>query len=97
MEARNRTPHAARRDPRHHKNILFMISLGQILCPSYEGCAVHIRFNDDKPMRSSATGSSNRSSEVIFIKNYARFMRKLNKAKHVRLSVHIYQQGSANL
>ncbi|QNA90445.1 hypothetical protein G4G28_21625 [Massilia sp. Dwa41.01b] len=83
-----------RTDPRHGKDVLFQISRGQILCPSYEGCSVQVRFDDEKPVTYHATGPADHSSETVFIQNYAGFLNKLKKAQRVRLSLNIYQQGS---
>lgn len=76
------------------KDILFYIQRGQILCPSYQGCNVLVRFDDEKPMRFAANGPADHSSELIFLENYSKFTSKLKKAKRVRLSVDIYQNGA---
>lgn len=76
------------------KDVLFYIERGQILCPSYEGCGVLVRFDDEKPMRFSATGPADHSSEIIFLSNYSNFVTKLKKAKRVRMAVEIYQNGA---
>jgi hypothetical protein len=83
-----------RTDPRHGKDVLFRIEKGQILCPSYDGCAVQVRFDDEKPSNFAASGAADHSSEVIFLNDYNRFLAKLRKAKRVRLAVNIYQQGT---
>jgi len=83
-----------RTDPRHGKDVMFQITRGQILCPSYQGCSVQIRFDDEKPVTYRAGGPADNSSEMIFIENYSGFLNKLKKAHRVRLSVNIYQQGS---
>ncbi len=76
------------------KDVLFYIQRGQILCPSYQGCNVLVRFDDEKPMRFAANGPADHSSELIFLENYSKFITKLKKAKRVRLSVDIYQNGA---
>lgn len=83
-----------RTDPQYGKNVMFQIQKGQILCPSYEGCTVQVRFDDEKPSNYSATGPSDNSSETIFLSDYNRFLTQLKKAKRVRLAVNIYQQGT---
>lgn len=83
-----------RTDPRYGKDVLFRLEKGQILCPSYEGCAVHVRFDDEKPSNFSASGAADHSSNVVFLDDYNRFLVKLRKAKRVRLAVNIYQQGT---
>lgn len=82
-----------RTDPRYGKDVIFMIERGQILCPSYDGCTVQVRFDDDKPTSFSASAAADHSSEVIFLSDYSRFLTRMKKAKRVRLSVGIYQNG----
>lgn len=82
-----------RTDPRYGKDVIFRIEQGQILCPSYEGCTIQVRFDDAKPTRFSASAAADHSSELVFIDDYARFLEKMIKAKRVRLSLDIYQNG----
>lgn len=81
-------------DPRQGRDVIFSIERGQLLCRSYQDCEVLIRFDDGKPERFSAVGPADNSTETLFIRNYDKFMGKLQKSKMVRLSVNIYQEGS---
>ena len=81
-------------DPKYGKDVIFSIKKGQILCNSYEYCSVLVRFDDEKPVNYSAIGAADNSTETIFIRNYGRFVEKLLKAKQVRISTNIYQQGA---
>lgn len=83
-----------RTDPRHGKDAIFRIEQGQILCPSYEGCSVQVRFDNAKPVRFSASGAADHSTEVIFLDDYNGFLSKMKKAKRIRIAVQIYQNGS---
>jgi hypothetical protein len=83
-----------RTDPQHGKDVMFRLEKGQILCLSYESCTVQVRFDDEKPSSFSATGPADRSSEVVFLNDYSRFLAKMRKAKRVRIAVNLYQQGS---
>jgi hypothetical protein len=83
-----------RSDPKYGKDVIFRIEKGQILCNSYQDCTVLVRFDDEKPTNYSAVGAADNSTETIFIRNYSRFVEKLLKAKLVRISVNIYQQGA---
>lgn len=83
-----------RTDPRYGKDVIFSIEKGQILCPSYDGCSVLVRFDEENPASYSASGAADNSTETIFIRNYSRFVEKMMKAKRVRISVNIYQEGS---
>lgn len=82
-----------RTDPRYGKDVIFRIEQGQILCTSYDGCTVQVRFDDEKPMNFSASAPADHSSETVFIDDYARFLAKMKKAKRVRVSLNIYQNG----
>lgn len=81
-------------NPRHGKDVMFSIEKGQILCHSYEDCTVLVRFDDEKATKYSAVGPADNSTETIFIRNYGRFVEKMLKAKQVRISTNIYQQGA---
>lgn len=52
-----------------------------------------VRFDDEKPTQYSATPPADNSSETIFISNYGKFVEKICKAKLVRISPTVYQEG----
>jgi hypothetical protein len=83
-----------RTNPRNGKDIIFSIERGQILCRSYEDCTVLVRFDDEPATDYSAVGAADNSTETIFIRNYGRFIGKILKAKRVRISTNIYQEGA---
>ncbi|MDM5181704.1 hypothetical protein PO883_31485 [Massilia sp. DJPM01] len=81
-------------DRKYGKDVMFSIEKGQILCHSFQDCVVLVRFDDEKPTKYAAAGPADNSSDTIFIRGYDKFSAKLRKAKTVRLSVNIYQQGA---
>lgn len=83
-----------RTHPRHGKDVILSIERGQFLCRSYEDCTILVRFDDQKAQSYSAVGAADSSTETIFIRNYSRFVSSMQKAKTVRISAEIYQQGS---
>lgn len=83
-----------RTHPRHGKEIIFNIERGQFLCSSYNGCTVLIRFDDEEPVKYSASTTADRSSETIFIGNYSRFVGKMLKSKRIRISADIYKENA---
>lgn len=85
---------ALRIDPKYGRDVIFAIERGQLLCRSYEDCDVLVRFDEGKPERFSAVGPADNSSETVFLRNYDRFLEKLRKAKVVRLSMNVYQEGA---
>lgn len=82
-----------RTHPQHGKDIIVQIEKGQILCRSYEDCTVRVRFDDAAPMSWSAVGPADNSNESVFLRNYAGFMKRLTKAKRVRIALPVYQEG----
>jgi hypothetical protein len=83
-----------RTHPRYGKDVIFKIEKGQILCHSYEDCTVLVRFDDEKAINFNAASAADNSTETIFIRNYNKFVEKMLKAKKVRISLNIYQEGS---
>lgn len=83
-----------RTHPRHGKDVIFAIERGQLLCPSYDGCTVLVRFDEQQAVRYSANGAADNSSEMLFLSNYGGFVEKLLKADRVRISAEIYQAGA---
>lgn len=83
-----------RRHPRHGNDVIFSIEHGQILCRSYDGCRVRVRF-DDGPMRTLiGTGPADNSSNTVFIPGYNDFLQRLGKATTVRIEVDIFREGA---
>lgn len=83
-----------RSHPRMGKNVILRIEKGQILCTSYDGCEVLVRFDDGAAQTFSAAAAADHSSETIFISNYPRFVQALAKAKRARVSFPVYQEGN---
>lgn len=83
-----------RTHPRYGKNVILSIERGQFLCRSYEDCTILVRFDDQNSQSYSAVGAADNSTETIFIRNYARFLSSMQKAKTVRIAANIYQQGA---
>ena len=83
-----------RTHPRHGKDVFLRIERGQFLCRSYEDCNVLVRFDDQKAATYSGVGAADSSTETIFIHNYPRFVASMLRARRVRISAEIYQEGS---
>ena len=83
-----------RSHPRFGKSVILSVERGQFLCHSYDGCVVLVRFDDQEAQRYTATGPSDNSTTSIFIKDYSRFVKTLNRAKRVRVAAEFFQQGS---
>lgn len=85
-----------RKHPRHGTDVYLILSSGQLLCPSYEGCSAMVRFDDAPARRISMLGSSDNSSDTVFVAGAADFIAKLKKAKHVVVALNIYEAGAPN-
>lgn len=83
-----------RTHPRYGKDIILRIERGQFLCGSYDGCDVLVRFDDGDALTFSAAEPSDNSTEVLFIRDYSRFVGRMLKAERVRISASVYQEGS---
>lgn len=83
-----------RTHPVYGKDLIFSIDKGQLICRSYRGCEVLVRFDDGQPVKYSASPPSDHSTETLFIRNYSGFAGKMLKAKRVVIGVNIYQNGT---
>ncbi len=83
-----------RTHPRYGKDVILAIERGQFLCPSYDGCTVLVRFDDGKAVRYSAASPADNSTVSLFIRNYSQFVAHMEKAKRVRISSQVYQEGA---
>jgi len=86
-----------RNHPRSGHDVMIMIERGQVLCDSFDGCSILVRFDDDPPSNFTALTPADNSSEMLFIQNYSRFATRLKTAKRVRIQLNIYQNGSQTL
>jgi TonB family protein len=66
---------------------------GQVLCRSYDGCTVSVRFDDKTAQRYSAVTASDGSSNIFFITNRSRLEGGLLGANLTRVAAEFYQAG----
>lgn len=85
-----------RRHPRHGTDVYFVLSSGQLLCNSYDGCSATVRFDDGAARKISMSGSSDNSSDTVFVNDAASFISKLKASKKFVISLEIYQSGAPN-
>jgi hypothetical protein len=83
-----------RKHPRHGRDVVLSIEKGQLLCMSYDGCRVLVRFDDGPPQKWGASGASDGSTTSVFLDNYDRFVRQMQKAKLVRIAAEVHQEGA---
>ena len=83
-----------REHPTYGKDVIFTVDRGQILCNSFsDDCWVRVRFDDARAERWNAAGADSNSSEIIFIHNYASFLRRLRQARLVLIEVRFFQES----
>lgn len=83
-----------RQSPAYGTDVILIISSGQMMCPSYEGCSGTVRFDKDPPQRVRFNGPEDNGSETIFVVGAKSFIAKLKKAKRVIVEKTMYQAGS---
>jgi hypothetical protein len=80
--------------PTYGRDVIFRIQQGQLLCSSWDGCSVRVRFDEQAPRRWHASPAADNSTEFLFLSNYEGFLRGLRAAKVVRIQPVVYQEGS---
>lgn len=79
--------------PRRGRNVILSLEKGQFLCRT-DTCSVIARFDDGKPARFTAAEAADHSSDYIGIRDYARFVSGLMRAKTLRIEASFFQQGT---
>lgn len=83
-----------RTHPKHGKDVILSIERGQFLVRSYEDSKALVRFDDGEPVTCEVVGAEDHSTTSVFFRDYQDFVSRMLKAKRVRISVPVYQQGS---
>lgn len=66
---------------------------GQILCRSYDGCTLKVRFDDGVQQSFSGASSADGSSNVVFVSNAQRFVNAVKSAETTRVVLTFYRAG----
>jgi len=82
-----------RKHPQYGLHVIVHITKGQILCPSYGGCSVKVRFGNGQPLTFSAAGADHQSANVLFIHNAQKFIDLAKKTTSIKVQINIYQAG----
>src|SRR5690606_11330150 len=84
-----------RQHPKFGRDVyLTLDGSGHILCRSYDGCTIQIRFDDGPVQAFSANEPSDNSSETIFVANDGRFITAAKAASRIRAQLEFYQNGN---
>ena len=87
---------SVRNHPRWGKNIYLKIEQGQILSIdgySYDNKYFLVRFDDGDVKKWNYVGSSDQSSDIIFISNEKKFLKQLTSANKIYITINLYQDG----
>ncbi len=84
---------ALRKHPRQGNDVLLLIERGQFMAHA-SGVQVLARFDDGAPMKLWATGPNDNSTTMLFIRGYPKFVALLKKAKVVKITTSVYNEGN---
>jgi hypothetical protein len=86
-----------RQHPRHGLDVIIDVDKGQILCRSYSGCPILVRFDDRPPRTFSGSEPADNNSTVAFIRDARGFIAEAKRAKRILVQVNMFQQGAQTL
>ena len=83
-----------RQSPRYGLDAIVQLNgSGQILCRSYDGCTLKIRFGDGAQQSFSGASAADGSSNVVFITNASRFITATKNAPTTKIQMTFYRAG----
>ena len=83
-----------RNQPPEGLDILLMADDGQILCQSYRGQKISVKFDSGPIEAYSCVGTSDGSSNAIFLRPKTRFLKRLKVSKSVLVEAEFYRAGN---
>lgn len=92
-QGRNMGSLTVRQHPQHGLDVIFSVEKGQLICSSYSGCDLLVRFDDKPPTRFAGTEPASNDHETIFVNNAKRFIAEAKKAKKILVQVEMYKAG----
>ena len=81
-----------RKHPCYGRTVIFSIEEGQFRC-GIDACELLVAFDRHTPVRFSAARPDDHSADTLFIKNYRRFVDRLQKSSEVRIIAPVYYTG----
>lgn len=83
-----------RQHPQYGLDVIFSVDKGQLMCDTYNGCEVLVKFDEGKPIRFEGTEPADNSSDTIFLNNKKRFIDTAKKARKILVQVQFFRQGT---
>jgi len=73
-----------RKHPKYGTDVYVQVPDGQIMCDSYDGCTVSVKFDDKKVEQFTGAPPDDNSSTTLFIRGSKQFIAEAKKAKSVK-------------
>lgn len=83
-----------RTHPMYGKDLIVSVEKGQLLTAGSDTTKILVRFDDEEAVTYQATGSADKDSRYLFITDYHGFVSRMLKAKRVRVSMTVHQEGN---
>lgn len=83
-----------RKDPREGTDMMLSISKGQIVCHSFMGCKIAVRFDEKKAINFRVNEPADHSNDAIFLVPGKKFVAAARGAKRVVIEIPLYDAGS---
>jgi hypothetical protein len=91
---KNKARLQVRQHPKYGLDVFLDIDKGQIMCSSYRGCPITIRFDSTPAIKFSGNEPADSSSDTIFIQGPQKFIAAAKKAKVILVEITMYQAGN---
>ena len=80
---------------KYGNDVILTLSKGQLLSNEYNGTNyVTVRFDDDAPQKYYTNTPADGSSNVLFLNNAKKFIKRAKTAKTIKIQVPVYQEGT---
>jgi hypothetical protein len=86
-----------RQHPRYGLDVIIDVDKGQILCHTFNGCPILVRFDQKPPRTFSGTEPADNNSTVAFIRDAKGFIAEATRAKRILVQVQMFQSGAQTL
>lgn len=96
-KGRNMGRLTVRQHPRYGLQVILDVEKGQVLCNSFNGCPVLIRFDDKPPHTFNGGESADNNPTIVFILDAKAFIAQASKAHQILVQVNFFQNGAQTL
>lgn len=82
-----------RKHPRYGNDVILSIEKGQFMA-GVTGKIVHVRFDDNTPIKITAFGPDDHDSKILFLQGYKKIVERLKSTSKLRIESTVYNEGS---